>query len=127
MRSAVCVAAILACGRSQGVPDDKLGGLVVETKAPDTKIDVDKASQDPLELGRALGLSHAAVSAALGAHTQTIKTGNTVEEAGKPFSMLTDETVIELGDQSSYHAVYTNSADYGREAIFTGGLLYLRP
>ncbi|MGN6108397.1 MAG: hypothetical protein ACTHU0_25050, partial [Kofleriaceae bacterium] len=38
-----------------------------------------------------------------------------------------DHAVIELGDGGSYHAVYTNSADYGREAIFSGGKLYLRP
>ncbi|HSN24732.1 MAG TPA: hypothetical protein VLT45_00555, partial [Kofleriaceae bacterium] len=34
---------------------------------------------------------------------------------------------IELGDAGAFHGVYTNSADYGREVIFVGGQLYLKP
>src|SRR5690242_17387299 len=119
--------AILACGRSQGVPDDRLGGLVVEPKPAGAGIDVERAASDPGELGRALALPHAAAIAALGAHTSTINTRDRVDESGKAVSELSDTSVIELGDQGAYHAVYTNSADYGREAIFANGTLYLRP
>jgi len=34
---------------------------------------------------------------------------------------------LELGERGAYHGVYANSADYGRETLFVGGKLYLRP
>src|SRR5690606_21534650 len=46
---------------------------------------------------------------------------------GQPVSALDGETRIELGAGGAFRALYTNSADYGREAIFLGGKLYLRP
>jgi hypothetical protein len=116
-----------ACGRSSGVPDEQLGNLVVETKRPDTKIDVARAATDESELGRALTRPFARVLADLGAHNISIKTHTVVEEAGKSVSELGDESVLEIGDQGTFHGTYTNSADYGREAIFVGGKLYLRP
>lgn len=116
-----------ACGRSSGVPDEQLGNLVVETKRPDTKIDVARAATDESELGRALTRPFARVLADLGAHTISIKTQTVVEEAGKSVSELGDESVLEIGDQGRFHGTYTNSADYGREAIFVGNKLYLRP
>ena len=50
-----------------------------------------------------------------------------VDEASKPVSDLSDESVIKNGDKGTYQAVYTNTADYGRETIFVGDKLYLRP
>ncbi len=128
MRAAVAACLFVAsCGRSQGVPDRDLGGLV-EVQSPRTaKIDVERAAKDPDELGAALTLPHHAVTAAIGPHTITIAMATHVTEAGKPVTDLDDKTAIELGDKSAYHAVYTNSADYGREVTFTGGKLYLRP
>jgi hypothetical protein len=35
--------------------------------------------------------------------------------------------MLELGDKDSFHGVFNNSADYGREVFFVGGMLYLRP
>jgi len=119
--------ALAACGRSQGVEDRDLGGLVVAPKQEDKAIDLDRAVKDPAELGRALSLSKRQVDAALGVHTVAISTQTTVEEAGKPVSDLSDHTMIELGDAGAWHGVYTNSADYGREVIFVGGQLYLKP
>ena len=117
----------IACGRSKGVPDEELGGLVIEPKQPDAKIVVDRAAKDPAELARALAQSHRTVLAALGPHVASLATMTTVEEAGKPVSALGDKTTIEVGDAGAYHALYENDADYGREVIFTGGTLYLRP
>lgn len=116
-----------ACGRSSGVPDEQLGELVVEPRRAEEAPDVDRAARDPAALGRALSRPHRGVSAALGPHAVKLSTRNTVTENGKPVSVLDDQTAIELGERGAYHAVYTNSADYGRETIFAGGKLYLRP
>lgn len=117
----------IACGRSQGVPDQDLGGLVEEPKPADAKILLDRAAKEPAELGRALARPYRKVLVALGPHTATLTSKTTVEEAGKPVSSLQDTSKIEIGEAGSFHAVYGNDADYGREAIFVGGKLYLRP
>ena len=104
----------LGCGRSEGVPDDKLGALVIAPKQKAEAIDVAKAAKDPKELGRALMLPHGDVAAALGPHTFVITTSTVVEEGGKKVNELTDTTKIELGANEAYQAVYSNSADYGR-------------
>jgi hypothetical protein len=117
----------VACGRSQGVPDEDLGGLVEQPKQPDPKIAVDRAAKEPSELGRALSQPYRKVIGDLGPHTATLTAVTTVEEAGKPVSSLSDTTKIEIGDAGAFHAVYGNDADYGREVIFVGGKLYLRP
>lgn len=119
--------ATMACGRSSGVSDEQLGNLVKEPKRADTKIDVAKAASEPAELGRALTRPYDRVLAALGPHALTIKTQTLVDEAGKQVSDLTDETTLENGDKDTFHGVYANTADYGREAIFAGDKLYLRP
>ncbi|MDB4956474.1 MAG: hypothetical protein JWO36_4043 [Myxococcales bacterium] len=119
--------ALGACGRSQGVSDRDLGGLVVAPKQHAEPIELDLAAKDPAELGRALMLPEHAVVAALGPHATGISTATVVNEGGNQVDALDDHTTIELGDRGAFHAVYTNSADYGREATFTGGKLYLRP
>jgi len=119
--------ALASCGRSQGVADKDLGGLVIAPKAKAEPIDVSRAMKDPAELGRALMLPERDVGKALGPHTLSMSTETIVDEGGKTVEELTDHTSIELGDAGAFHATYTNSADYGREAIFVGGKLYLRP
>jgi hypothetical protein len=116
-----------ACGRSQGVSDEQLGGLVIDRKRPEDPIDLERAAKDPAELGRALTRPHGDVIAALGPHTVKLATSNVTVENGKPIGALDEETRIELGEGGAFHARYTSSADYGREVIFTGGTLYLRP
>src|SRR5262245_29076346 len=101
--------AIAACGRSQGVSDDRLGGLVVEVKQPDAPVEVDLAAKETRELGRALGRPQAIAIAALGPHTTRISTTNAVTEGGRPSSALDDLALIELGDGGAYHALYNNS------------------
>jgi hypothetical protein len=123
----LAIVALASCGRSQGVADRDLGGLVVAPKVKAEPIDVAKAAKDPTELGRALAQPERAVLAALGPHTTSISTETTVDEGDKHVEELTDHTVIELGDKDAFHATYTNSADYGREVIYTGGKMFLRP
>jgi hypothetical protein len=124
---ALTLVATAACGRSSGVSDEQLGNLVVERKAADTKLDIAKAATEPAELARALARPYARVLADLGPHAITIKTQTVVDEAGKPVSDLSDESTVENGDQDTYRAVYTNTADYGRETIYLANKLYLRP
>src|SRR5688572_5793739 len=95
---ALALFAVMACGRSSGVSDEQLGNLVVEPKQATAKIDVEKASREPSELGRALTRRYEKAIADIGPHTMSIKTQTIVEEAGKPVSELTDESVIELGE-----------------------------
>jgi hypothetical protein len=121
---ALCTA---ACGRPQGVSDQDLPGLVVEARKAEAAIDVERAARDPQELGRALARPYRAMREALGPHSVAVNSATTVEEAGKPVSELSDHARIDNGDAATYKAVYTNSADYGRETIHVGGRLYLRP
>lgn len=116
-----------ACGRSQGVTDQDLPGLVVEVRKTEAPIDVERAARDPAELSRALARPYRIMLAALGPHSVAVNGAITVEEAGQPVSDLSDHAQIDNGDAGSYHAVYANSADYGRETTFVRGKLYLRP
>jgi len=127
IRFAVLALCSAACGRSQGVTDQDLPGLVIEARQVDAPIDVVRAAQDPAELGRALARPYRVTLAALGPHSVAVNSATTVEEAGQPVSDLSDHVQIENGDDGAYHAVYTNSADYGRETTFVDGKLYLRP
>jgi uncharacterized protein (DUF1684 family) len=125
--SLAALTAGVACGRSQGVSDEQLGELVLDRKGQEAPIDVARAAKDPAELGRALARPHGAVLAALGPHRVDLATTNSVLEDGKQVSALTDQTLIEVGKDGAFHTLYTSSADYGSETIFTGGKLYLRP
>ncbi|MBA3821026.1 MAG: hypothetical protein H0X17_19225, partial [Deltaproteobacteria bacterium] len=142
IRAALLAFALVACGRSQGVSDQQLGSLVVEPKSSDAAIDLDRAGREPAELGRALTRPYTKVVGTLGLHTVAVATATVIEEAGKPVSELTDHTTIENAESGGYRAVYTNSADYGRETLYlpgaatptaaaagtaAAGMLYLRP
>ncbi|MFT3692645.1 MAG: hypothetical protein QM831_05860 [Kofleriaceae bacterium] len=129
MRCAVVSLFVAAsCGRSSGVPDKDLNGLVEGGSAKPRAIDVDRAAKDVDELSAALAQPARVVNAALGPHTTTISMAtHVVDGAQKPVTDLDDKTAIEIGDKGTFHAVYTNSADYGREVTFVDGKLYLRP
>jgi len=127
LRFAVLAMCAAACSRSEGLTDQDLPGLVVEAQRPEPPIDVERASHDPAELGRALGRPYRVMLAALGPHSVSVNSTITVDEAGQQVSDLSDHAQIDNGDGGSYRAVYTNSADYGRETTFVGGKLYLRP
>lgn len=124
---ALAALAVAACGRSQGVKDQDLGGLVVADKAEDKPIDVDRATKDPDELGRALMRPFRAELVAMGPHAVSTKTRMVVEENGVVTDDLSDQATLEVGDQNTWHGTYANAKDYGREGTFVGGTLYLRP
>ena len=128
IRTAVLALTLTACGRSQGIPDQDLGGLVVETKKPEAPIDVERAAKDPAELGRALMRPYRASVAVLGPHTISVSSTMVIlTDDNKVDRDLSDHATLELGNEGAYHAVYTNSADYGRETIYVKSTLYLRP
>ena len=126
-RFAVLALCAAACGRARGVQDQDLPGLVVEARKPEAPIDVERATRDPAELGRALARPYRVVIAALGPHTAGVSSAVTVDEGGHQVSELSDHAQIDNASATAFHAVYTNSADYGREAIFVDDRLYLRP
>lgn len=115
-----------ACQGDGGVKDEELEGLVVSPPDEQAPVDVDKAMRDGTELGRALAIEHHTVREALGPHQVKITARYEVTENGQVTETLSDETVIEAADGGEYHAVYNNSADYGREVTFHAGKLYLR-
>ncbi|HEY0987328.1 MAG TPA: hypothetical protein VGD80_09770 [Kofleriaceae bacterium] len=127
LRLAILALCTTACSRSQSTADQDLPGLVVEARRGEATIDVERATGDPAELGRALGRPYRATLAALGPHSVAVSTVTTVSEAGQPISELSDHAQIDNGDSGAYHAIYTNSADYGRETTFINGKLFLRP
>ncbi len=117
----------LACGRAQGVPDEELGDLVVETRTVEPPIDVARAATTAAELGRALRQPYTKVIAALGPHTLAISSVTSVGEGSATGEDLGERTQLELGEGGAFHGLYTNTADYGREVTSIGGRLYLRP
>lgn len=125
--ASLSLAVAVACGRAQGVPDQELGGLVVDTKVPDKPIDLDLAAKDPAELSRALSRPYRAMVAALPPHMVITQSKTTVTEAGKVTDELGETSTISLGDGGAFKGEYTNTADYGRDVMFVGGKLYLRP
>jgi hypothetical protein len=127
IRFAILAVCAVACGRSQGIADQDLPGLVVEARKADPPIDVARAAKEPDELGRALARPYRVMLASLGPHVLVINSATTVEEAGAAVSDLSDHAQIENGEHGAFHALYINSADYGRETTFIDGKLYLRP
>ncbi len=119
--------AAVACGRAQGVADQDLGNLVVDTRVAEKPIDLDAAATKPDELGRALTRPYRSIIAALPVHSIVMTSKTTVLEGGKVTDDLGESTTIQLGDAGAYRGEYTNTADYGREVVFVGGKLYLRP
>jgi hypothetical protein len=127
LRLAALALCAMACSRSQSTTSQDLPGLVTEAHRGEATIDVERATSDPSELGRALQRPYRAMLDALGPHTVAVSTVTTVTEAGQPISELSDRAQIDNGDSGSYRAIYTNSADYGRETTYVNGKLYLRP
>ena len=121
-----CLTLAVSCGRAQGVADEDLGNLVTAPVESHTPIKTARAAQEPAELSRALAQPLTIVAAALGPHEVEMSSVTIVDEAGKVVSEMTETTKLQLGDKG-YHGEYTNTADYGREVIFDGTSMFLRP
>lgn len=123
----IATLALAGCGRSPGVADEELGNLVIAPKQGSEPIQIDRAAREPAELSRALARPYRELIAALGPHTYSISTETVIEEAGQKVNALSDHATIELGAKDAFHAIYTNSGDYGREVTYVDGRLFLRP
>ncbi len=126
-RWALALLAVAACGTSGGTPDEELPGLVHAPADTAPSIDVARAGKDAAVLTAALTMAERHVVKALGGHTLTAKSSVTIREGATQVEQLASEVTLEVDASGAFHATENNSADYGREVIFTGGTLYLRP
>lgn len=119
------VAVVAACGgdRSGGEPP----GLVTRTTSAARPIDPGQAARDGAELARALAQPWQVAAAALGPHRLTVDSKVVVKDGATVLEELGEHTVIESAATGEYHATADNTADYGREVVWVGGTLYLRP
>jgi hypothetical protein len=115
------------CRRNNGVPDEKLGGLVVAPVLAEKAVSLDAAAKSPAELLRALNEPLRVGKGALAPHKITLSNSNLITEGGNVIDKLDEQTAIEVADGGAWHAVYTNTGDNGREGIFDGKKLFLRP
>ncbi|MCE9580377.1 MAG: hypothetical protein K8W52_45080 [Deltaproteobacteria bacterium] len=117
----------IGCGTSGGTPDEELPGLVHAPVDVAPTIDVARAGKDAAVLTSALTMPERYVTKALGAHTLTAKSSVTISDGATQVEQLTDEVTLEVDASGAFHATENNNADYGREVIYTGGKLFLRP
>ncbi|MEM9492085.1 MAG: hypothetical protein AAGC55_23260, partial [Myxococcota bacterium] len=96
-------------------------------RAGDRAIDLDRAASDARELLRALRMSHVRVGSVLGAHRIECTASVEVKAGAEVLDQLTVTTALDYADSGEFRGVLENSADYGREIIYTDGLLYLAP
>lgn len=115
-----------ACS-SEGVPDERLEGLVHPARTEPPAIDVGKAGKQVDELVRAARLPHRKVAAALGAHAFRGRTSVQVSEGGRVIEQLDVDTQVLVDGAGGRHCKRDNSQDYGAEMIFAGGTVYVRP
>jgi hypothetical protein len=125
--AAAAVCASVACGSSEGRPDEELGGLVQVPRGDVRAVDIDKAIGDPDALVAAVGIPHRRVAELLGPHAFRGTSRLEVHEADAPVETLSDETAIDLDADGNYHATLANSRDYGRDVFYVAGVMYLRP
>jgi len=90
-------------------------------------VSLDAAAKNPAELLRALNEPLRVGKGALGPHKITSTNSNVITEGGNVIDKLDEQTAIEVADGGAWHAVYSNTGDNGREGIFDGKKLFLRP
>lgn len=100
---------------------------LVRSPPPPAPIDAAKARRDVGELTRALARPWRDAAGVLGDHRLTIDSEAAVRDGATELERLGEHTVIDSAAAGDYHATADNSADYGREVIWLGGQLYLRP
>lgn len=119
------VAAVAACGGGSG--DREPPGLVTPIATAPAPIDVARAGKDGRELARALAQPWRVAVGKLGDHRLTITSTVTVKDGDATLEQLGETVTIESAAAGPYHATADNTADDGREVIWEGGRLYLRP
>ena len=123
---ALALGATGACGTDGGTRDRDLGGLV-NARRPAAAPDPARAVRDPDELARALAQPWSVAGKGLGPYRLTVKSVVDVHSGAEALEHLDDTMVLDVASADEFHGAYDNSAGYGREVIYTGGLLYQRP
>jgi|JI10StandDraft_1071094.scaffolds.fasta_scaffold05147_4 hypothetical protein len=119
------VVAVAACGGGSG--DREPPGLVTPITTAPAPIDVGRAGKEGRELARALAQPWRVAAAKLGDHRLTITSTVTVKDGDATLEQLGETVTIESAAAGPYHATADNTADDGREVIWQGGQLFLRP
>jgi hypothetical protein len=117
----------LGCSGEDGISDQALGNLVIAKKTPTDPVSLDKVAKNPAELTRALTISLADPGGELLPQKVAITVSNEILEKNVLTEKLTEDCQIEIGADRAWHATYNNSGDNGREVLFAGKQLYLRP
>lgn len=131
LRSLVCTVSLMlasgGCGRAEGDAALPRSALIPAAEAEPVPVDVARAASDPDELRRAVTARHRDTAARLGAHRARGTASLRVTQGGREVEGWDEETLVEKDAQGAVRALYTNSRDYGREAIASGGRLWIRP
>lgn len=122
-----CLAALVAGCPTADKPEHHKSGLVKTVEHQVEQIDPAKATKQLSELLRAIAMPHHRVGAALGAHKFSGTSTVEVLRGDKSLNKIEANVVIEVDAKGNYRAIRNLSGDYGREVIFAGGTLYLRP
>jgi hypothetical protein len=125
----VVAAASATCGCSRGTatPDRDLGNLVVAPAEPSTTVDVAGIGQDAAALGAALTRPLHRLAEPLGAYRLVVRTRSEVKAGDAVTSSVDEQVVLEVGADGSYRGSSELGSEDGREVVFHGGTLYLRP
>jgi len=115
-----------AC-RSGSNPESDLGGLLHSTISDAAPIDVAAAGSELAELERAVSEPCSRACAALGAHRSATRAKVEVKRGSTAVSTLTTETALLYDGKGAFAVTAHNDKEYGRDAIFDGQTLYLRP
>jgi len=115
-----------AC-RSDSNPESDLGGLLHSTVSDAAPIDVAAAADKLEELERAVAEPCSRACVALGAHRSTTTAKVEIKRGSTTVSTLTTETTLLYDGKGAFAVTAYNDKDYGRDAIFDGTTLYLRP
>ncbi len=115
----------LSCSKDNE-PEPDLGGLLHAAPGPSAP-NIEEAREDVPALESAVGYPHHLVAKALGAHRVRSKFETSVTSGGQSVDTLTSTLELLYDSSSSFSLRRSNDKDYGRDVIFNGTDLYLRP
>ncbi|MBT8496320.1 MAG: hypothetical protein KJO07_24960, partial [Deltaproteobacteria bacterium] len=119
--------AIGACDSGESEPEKDLGGLLHSPDVAPTAIDTDRAKSELSELARAIARPYSATAEALGSHRIKTVAKTEVKRGTEVIDGLTTTTTIEFESSSSFSITAHNDQSYGRDVLYDGKKLYLRP
>jgi hypothetical protein len=125
--AAALTSLVAGCGDDESKPESDLGGLLHSAAEEDKPIDVDMAQSKVEELERAVAKPYSRAAELLGAHRARTVATTRVEQGGKAIDELTTTTTIAFASPQKFSISAHNDKTYGRDVIYDGTNLYLRP